>query len=66
MCCVNNSLDAVMPLRQVLLSCNILGNPVGVFNSLGTGVRDFFRSPIEGAVVSPADFALGLGTPLHC
>ncbi len=46
---------------QVLLSCNILGNPIGVFSALGTGVRDFFMHPIEGAVVSPGDFALGLG-----
>ena len=46
---------------QVLLSCNILGNPIGVFTSLGTGVRDFFKHPAEGAVVSPADFALGVG-----
>ncbi len=45
----------------MLLSCNILGNPIGVFTSLGTGVRDFFKHPAEGAVVSPADFALGVG-----
>ena len=34
---------------QVLLSCNILGNPIGVFTSLGTGVRDFFKHPAEAS-----------------
>jgi hypothetical protein len=32
-----------------------------VFTSLGTGVRDFFKHPAEGAVLSPADFAMGVG-----
>ena len=54
--------ELLRQVYKVLLSCNILGNPIGVVTSLGSGVRDFFMHPIEGAVVSPGDFALGLGT----
>ena len=46
---------------QVLLSFDVLGNPVGSFSSLGTGVRDFFVEPAQGMGRGVRDFGAGLG-----
>jgi hypothetical protein len=54
-----------MLLLQVVLSSGVLGNPFGVISSLGGGVRDFFVNPLEGAVQSPSDFAVGVGAWAH-
>lgn len=39
---------------------DMLGNPVGLVNNLGTGVVDFFYEPAQGLVKSPKDFSVGL------
>ena len=41
-----------------------IGNPMGLFTSLGTGVSDFFFEPIAGLTRGPAEFALGTPLPL--
>jgi vacuolar protein sorting-associated protein 13A/C len=46
-------------LVQVVLSFDVLGNPVGVVSALGTGVKDFFLEP--AAARSPLEFGLGVG-----
>lgn len=38
----------------------MLGNPVGLFSSLGSGWVDFFYEPAQGLVKSPKDFGMGL------
>ena len=43
-----------------LIEEDALGNPVGLFNNLGTGVVDFFYEPAQGLVKSPKDFSVGL------
>eukprot|EP01113_Clastostelium_recurvatum_P018490 TRINITY_DN217_c0_g3_i2.p1 TRINITY_DN217_c0_g3~~TRINITY_DN217_c0_g3_i2.p1 ORF type:complete len:4071 (-),score=1079.60 TRINITY_DN217_c0_g3_i2:73-12285(-) len=45
---------------KVLGSFEFLGNPVGLFRSIGTGVIDFFVEPAKGIVQSPKDFKTGL------
>jgi hypothetical protein len=45
---------------KILGSADFLGNPVGLFSSLGTGVLDFFYEPAQGLVKSPEDFGKGL------
>ncbi|KAF9111925.1 hypothetical protein BGX27_004234 [Mortierella sp. AM989] len=49
-------------LHLVLGSIEFLGNPVGLFNNLSSGVADFFYEPYQGFVMGdhPQDFGLGL------
>ncbi|KAJ2597508.1 Vacuolar protein sorting-associated protein 13 [Coemansia sp. RSA 1721] len=47
---------------KVVGSANFLGNPVGLFNNISSGVSDFFYEPYQGFVMSdrPQDFGFGL------
>jgi len=45
---------------KILGSADMLGNPIGLFTNLGTGVADFFFEPAQGLVKSPKDFGKGL------
>ncbi|KAJ2809144.1 Vacuolar protein sorting-associated protein 13 [Coemansia guatemalensis] len=49
-------------LYKVVGSANLLGNPVGLFTSISSGVSDFFYEPYQGFVMSdrPQDFGFGL------
>ena len=42
-------------------SLDIIGNPVNLFNNVGTGITDFFDKPIKGFVKGPLEGAKGLG-----
>ena len=44
---------------KVVLSADVLGNPVGVVSALGSGVRDFFVEPASAR--SPLEFSRALG-----
>ncbi|KAJ4455689.1 putative Vacuolar protein sorting-associated protein 13a [Paratrimastix pyriformis] len=46
---------------KVLGSLEVLGNPVGLVTSLGSGVVDLFYEPYRGLTQSPKEFARGLG-----
>ncbi|KAK6371770.1 Vacuolar protein sorting-associated protein 13 [Exophiala oligosperma] len=51
-------------LRQVhiiLGSADFLGNPVGLFNSVSSGVADIFYEPYQGLVMTDRPQELGLG-----
>lgn len=51
-------------LRQVhvvLGSADFLGNPVGLFNNVSSGVMDIFYEPYQGLVMSDRPQELGLG-----
>lgn len=54
--------SALSEVYKVLLSFDVLGNPVGVISALGSGVKDFFTEPMEGMVRSPAEFGKGLAS----
>ena len=47
---------------QILLSFEVLGNPVGSISTLGTGLRDFFVEPAQGMGKGVRMFGEGLGT----
>lgn len=49
-------------VHNVLGSADILGNPVGLFNSFTSGVQDIFYEPYNGFVMSdrPQDVGIGL------
>lgn len=39
----------------------MLGNPVGLFNSVSSGVSDLFYEPLQGfEITRPQDFGIGL------
>ena len=54
-----------LQLVQVLGSSEIFGNPLGLVNSLGFGLRDFFYEPAVGLVESPEEFGAGLVRGTH-
>lgn len=46
---------------KVVGSAALLGNPVGLFESVGSGVKAFFYEPIQGLSKGPEEFFDGLG-----
>ncbi|OZJ06276.1 hypothetical protein BZG36_00800 [Bifiguratus adelaidae] len=48
-------------LHNIIGSADFLGNPVGLFNTLSTGVQELFYEPYQGAVMSDKPQDLGLG-----
>lgn len=61
-------------LHTLFGSLDFIGNPVGLINNLGTGVKDFFYEPMEGAAAGSLEAFLGglgkgtnslLGNTLH-
>lgn len=50
-------------MTEVLKACgslNIIGNPVGLFQNISTGVQDLFMKPKEGFVKGPLEGGLGI------
>lgn len=45
--------QGLQELYKVVFSLDMLGNPVGVINALGSGVKDFFVEPAKGLIKSP-------------
>ncbi|KAJ2694413.1 Vacuolar protein sorting-associated protein 13, partial [Coemansia spiralis] len=56
------SQELLNQVYKVVGSANLLGNPVGLFSSISSGVADFFYEPYQGFVMSdrPQDFGVGL------
>lgn len=53
--------DILGQLHRVIGSADFLGNPVGLFTSVGSGVKDVFYEPYQGFVSDrPQDFGIGL------
>jgi hypothetical protein len=52
--------QGILQIYALIGSADILGNPLGLVNNLGTGVKDFFYEPAAGLVKSPQDFVVGL------
>lgn len=51
--------ELLKSLPMFLGSIQIIGNPVELFNSLGTGLVDFIEKPIEGFVQGPLEGGMG-------
>lgn len=47
---------ALVQAYKLLGSLEVLGNPIEMVDSLGTGVKDFFYEPAKGLVKSPEAF----------
>jgi len=57
--CLSFHRSAAIP--QVVGSSELLGNPVGLVSTLGSGVVDLFYEPAKGLALGPREFAAGLG-----
>lgn len=57
------SQEVLYQIHKILGSADFLGNPVGLFNNISSGLTDVFYEPYQGLIVSdkPEDFALGVG-----
>lgn len=51
---------ATAELYKIIGSLDIIGNPVGLFNDLSVGVKDFFYEPATAITKSPQEFASGV------
>lgn len=48
-------------LYKVLGSADLLGNPVGLFNNISSGVMDMFYEPYQGYIMTDRPQELGIG-----
>lgn len=49
----------IKELLSLIGHAEILGNPIGLLNNLGTGVKDFFYEPAQGMVHGPLSAGMG-------
>ncbi|KAL3428164.1 hypothetical protein PVAG01_01673 [Phlyctema vagabunda] len=57
------SQEALYQVHKILGSADFLGNPVGLFNNISSGVMDIFYEPYQGVVMSgdrPEQLGLGI------
>ncbi|KAG0185188.1 hypothetical protein DFQ28_009826 [Apophysomyces sp. BC1034] len=53
--------QVISQLHKVLGSADFLGNPVGLFNNLSSGVGELFYEPYQGFIMSDRPQDLGIG-----
>ncbi|CAG8552629.1 14898_t:CDS:10 [Dentiscutata erythropus] len=51
----------IYQVHKIVGSADFLGNPVGLFNNLSSGVVDIFYEPYQGIVMSDRPHDLGIG-----
>lgn len=50
-----------MQFYKLIGSVDLIGNPVGLIDKLGTGVFEFFNEPRKGLLKGPKEFVGGVG-----
>lgn len=55
------SQEALYQVHKIIGSADFLGNPVGLFNNLSSGVADIFYEPYQGLIMSDRPEQLGIG-----
>ncbi|KAG9239707.1 putative vacuolar protein sorting-associated protein 13 [Amylocarpus encephaloides] len=55
------SQEGLYQVHKVLGSADFLGNPVGLFNNLSSGVADIFYEPYQGFIMADRPEQLGIG-----
>jgi len=53
--------QGVVQIYKIFGSIDILGNPLSLIDTLGTGVYEFMTEPAKGLLGGPKAFAIGLG-----
>lgn len=56
----NYTHQAILRFYYLLGSMDIIGNPIGLLDRLGSGVFEFFNEPRKGMLKGPKEFAEGL------
>jgi Vacuolar-sorting-associated 13 protein C-terminal len=51
----------IYQIHKVLGSADFLGNPVGLFNTLSSGVAELFYEPYQGMIMNDGPQELGIG-----
>jgi len=57
----NYTRQGSLQFYKLIGSSDILGNPVGLIDKLGTGVFEFFNEPRKGLLKGPHEFVGGIG-----
>jgi len=57
----NYTRQGLLQFYKLLGSSDLLGNPVGLIDKLGTGVFEFFNEPRKGLLKGPKEFVGGVG-----
>lgn len=53
--------EMIGQVHSIIGAADFLGNPVGLFNNVASGVRDMFYEPIQGfQITKPQEFGLGV------
>ena len=53
--------ECVSQIHKIIGSADFLGNPIGLFNNVATGVADLFYEPIQGfEITKPGEFGIGI------
>jgi vacuolar protein sorting-associated protein 13A/C len=54
--------QGIYQIHKILGSADFLGNPVGLFNSISSGITDVFYEPYQGLILSdrPEEFGFGI------
>lgn len=55
------SQQAVYQVHKIIGSADFLGNPVGLFNNISSGVMDIFYEPYKGLIMTDRPQELGIG-----
>jgi vacuolar protein sorting-associated protein 13A/C len=58
--------QSVFQVHRILGSADFLGNPVGLFNNLSSGVAELFYEPWQGLIMSDKPQDLGYGIAKVC
>ena len=53
--------QGLLQFYRILGSSELLGNPIGLIDKLGTGVYEFFNEPAKGLLKGPKAFINGMG-----
>ena len=53
--------QGILQVYKILGSSDMIGNPLGLIDKLGTGVYEFVTEPAKGLLKGPKAFASGLG-----
>lgn len=53
--------QGLLQFYKILGSSELLGDPIGLIDKLGTGVYEFFNEPVRGLLQGPKGFVNGVG-----
>jgi hypothetical protein len=56
----NYSRQGILQFYKVIGSSDLLGNPIGLIDKLGSGVMEFFSEPYKGMLKGPGEFVEGV------